>query len=182
VADPDILLLDEPFAGLDPATRADLLYDAASALRSPSRATVIVVHDRAEAWALADRVAVMLDGVVAAQGNPASVFNTPPTEAVADFVGFSGRQVDGQSVIRLRPSDVALSEDGRYEATVGRLVPVEDGVRVQLITADGDIVALAHAPGPRPGSKVRFDMTGGVTYSADGVRQGAVTSGKASHQ
>ncbi|MBV9414005.1 MAG: ABC transporter ATP-binding protein, partial [Solirubrobacterales bacterium] len=51
---PDVLLLDEPFAGLDAEVRASLLEDALSALRSTTRATLVVVHDRAEAWALAD--------------------------------------------------------------------------------------------------------------------------------
>ena len=69
----DALLLDEPFAGLDAPTRAELLYDAASALRDTRRATLVVVHDRAEAWALADRVLVMLDGRVAADGPPVVV-------------------------------------------------------------------------------------------------------------
>jgi ABC-type nitrate/sulfonate/bicarbonate transport system ATPase subunit len=69
---PDALLLDEPFAGLDAPTRAELLYDAASVLRDERRATLVVVHDRVEAWALADRVVVMLDGRVAADGAPAA--------------------------------------------------------------------------------------------------------------
>ena len=58
----DVLLLDEPFAGLDAPTRADLLDDATAALVDDRRATVIVVHDRAEAWALADRVLILLGG------------------------------------------------------------------------------------------------------------------------
>src|SRR6185436_9696474 len=48
----DALLLDEPFAGLDAPTRAELLSDAAAVLRDPERATLVVLHDRAEAWAL----------------------------------------------------------------------------------------------------------------------------------
>ena len=69
--EPDVLLLDEPFAGLDASARADLLYDAASAFRSEGRATLVVVHDRAEAWALADRVLILLDGRLAASGRAA---------------------------------------------------------------------------------------------------------------
>jgi ABC-type sugar transport system ATPase subunit len=164
VAEPDVLLLDEPFAGLDPTTRADLLYDAASALRHESRATVVVVHDRAEAWALADRVAVVLGGTIAASGTPTDVFTHPPTEAVADFVGFSGRLADGGDVIRLRPADVEVSEAGRYEGTVRRLVPVEDGVRIQLATTGGEVVAIGPAPGPPVGGAVRFNVKGGVRF------------------
>jgi ABC-type nitrate/sulfonate/bicarbonate transport system ATPase subunit len=161
----DALLLDEPFAGLDAPTRAELLYDAASALRDERRATLVVVHDRAEAWALADRVVVLLRGEVAADGPPAEVFGRPPTAAVAEFVGFAGRLDDGAVVRLLRPQDVALDRDGPLRARVTRLVPVEDGVRVELALDNGRLVALAPAPGPPTGAEVGVRLTGGVTFS-----------------
>jgi ABC-type sulfate/molybdate transport systems ATPase subunit len=160
----DALLLDEPFAGLDAPSRAELLYDAASALRDARRATLVVVHDRVEAWALADRVLVMLDGRIAAAGPPAAVFGDPPTPAVAAFVGFAGR-LDSKGAVRmLRPQDVALDDDAPLRARVARLVPVEDGVRVELALETGRLVALAPAPGPRPGAEVGVRLLGGVSF------------------
>jgi ABC-type nitrate/sulfonate/bicarbonate transport system ATPase subunit len=160
----DALLLDEPFAGLDAPARADLLYDAASALRDERRARLVVVHDRAEAWALADRVVVMLDGRIAAQGPPAGVFADPPTPEVAAFVGFSGRIDEPATVRLLRPQDVALDDAGPLCARVTRLVPVEDGVRVDLALDRGRLVAVAPAPGPKPGTAVRVRLRGGVSF------------------
>jgi len=160
----DALLLDEPFAGLDAPTRAELLYDAASALRDARRATLVVVHDRAEAWALADRVLVMLDGRVAADGPPAAVFRTPPTPEVAAFVGFAGRLEEPGTVRLLRPQDVALDPDAPLRARVTRLVPVEDGVRVELTLAHGRLVTLAPAPGPAAGAEVGIRLLGGVSF------------------
>jgi len=160
----DALLLDEPFAGLDAPTRGELLYDAASALRDARRATLVVVHDRAEAWALADRVVVMLDGEVAADGPPARVFGAPPTPAVAAFVGFAGRLEEPDAVRMLRPQDVALDDAAPLRARVARLVPVEDGVRVELTLDHGRLVALAAAPGPPPGAEVGVRLAGGVTF------------------
>jgi ABC-type nitrate/sulfonate/bicarbonate transport system ATPase subunit len=160
----DALLLDEPFAGLDPPTRAELLYDAASALRDPRRATLVVVHDRAEAWALADRVLVMLDGRIAADGPPGAVFVEPPTPEVAVFVGFAGRLEEPGAVRLLRPQDVALDEDGPLRARVTRLVPVEDGVRVELALDHGRLVATAPAPGPEPDAEVGVRLLGGVRF------------------
>jgi ABC-type nitrate/sulfonate/bicarbonate transport system ATPase subunit len=160
----DALLLDEPFAGLDAPARAELLYDAASALRDSHRATLVVVHDRAEAWALADRVVVLLDGVVAADGAPAGVFGRPPTQAVAEFVGFTGRLEEPRALRLLRPQDVALDDTAPLRARVTRLVPVEDGVRVELALEHGRLVALAAAPGPAPGAEVGVRLTGGVTF------------------
>ncbi len=164
VANPDILFLDEPFAGLDQSSRADLLYDAASALRSPRRGTLIVVHDRAEAWALADRVIVLIDGRIHADGPPTVVFQQPPTEDVAAFVGYVGRLEDQSGVTRLRVADVRISPTGTYRAVVDRRVPVEDGVRLQLSTDKGTIVAVSPLPGPLPGDEVRLDLIGGITF------------------
>jgi ABC-type nitrate/sulfonate/bicarbonate transport system ATPase subunit len=160
----DALLLDEPFAGLDPPTRAELLYDAASALRDERRATLVVVHDRAEAWALADRVLVMLDGRIAAAGPPARVFVEPPTPEVAAFVGFVGRLEEPGALRLLRPQDVALDGDGPLRARVTRLVPVEDGVRVELALENGRLVATVPAPGPEPGAEVGVRLRGGVSF------------------
>lgn len=164
VVDPEILLLDEPFAGLDPGTRADLLFDASSALRHLGRATVIVVHDRAEAWALADRVAVLLDGTLAEVGTPEQVLTHPATEAVAAFVGYSGRMLGRASVQRVRPADVVLSAAGPHRATVVRRVPVEDGMRIELASDTASLVAISPAPGPAVGEEVRFAIEGGLTY------------------
>src|SRR5262249_14874280 len=122
--DPDVLLLDEPFAGLDAATRGDLLYDVASAIRHPSRATLVVVHDRAEAWALADRVMVMIGGRLVASGAPAQVLESPPSAEVARFVGFVGELTLGDEVLLLRPADVLLDDRGELEGTVLRRIPV----------------------------------------------------------
>jgi ABC-type nitrate/sulfonate/bicarbonate transport system ATPase subunit len=160
----DALLLDEPFAGLDPPTRAELLYDAASALSDARRATLVVVHDRAEAWALADLVLVMLDGRIAAAGPPAQVFDAPPTPEVAAFVGFTGRLEELGAVRLLRPQDVALDDAGRLRARVSRLVPSEDGVRVELALDAGRLVATAPAPGPHPGAEVGVRVVGGVRF------------------
>jgi ABC-type nitrate/sulfonate/bicarbonate transport system ATPase subunit len=160
----DALLLDEPFAGLDAPTRAELLYDAASALRDARRATLVVVHDRVEAWALADRVLVMLDGRIAAAGPPAAVFGDPPTTEVAAFVGFVGRLHEAGTVRLLRPQDVALDDSSPLRARVTRLVPVEEGVRVELALDAGRLVALAPAPGPPPGAEVGVRLLGGVSF------------------
>jgi ABC-type sulfate/molybdate transport systems ATPase subunit len=162
----DALLLDEPFAGLDAPTRAELLYDTASALRDARRGTLVVVHDRAEAWALADRVLVLLDGRIAAEGPPGAVFGQPPTPEVAAFVGFAGRIERSGELRLLRPQDVVLDDGGPICGRVVRLVPVEDGVRVELAVDGGRLVAMAAAPGPEPGACVGLRLAGGVSFPA----------------
>jgi hypothetical protein len=59
---------------------------------------------------------------------------------------------------------VALDDGAPLRARVARLVPVEDGVRVELALEHGRLVALAPAPGPRPGAEVGVRLVGGVRF------------------
>jgi ABC-type cobalamin/Fe3+-siderophores transport system ATPase subunit len=161
----DGLLLDEPFAGLDPPTRAELLHDAASVLRDPDRATLVVVHDRAEAWALADRLLVLLDGRVAAEGTPREVLEQPPTLEVAVFLGFTGRLRGADGSVRcLRTAQVALDPAGPMRGTVRRRIPEEDGVLCEVALADGSLQVRAAYPGPGIDERVRLRIDGSVRF------------------
>ena len=88
---PEILLLDEPFAALDPASREALMRDFAPILNENKITTVFVTHNRNEAFALAARVAVLREGRVAQIGAREEVFDRPASEAVADVVGIENR-------------------------------------------------------------------------------------------
>jgi ABC-type nitrate/sulfonate/bicarbonate transport system ATPase subunit len=162
----DALLLDEPFAGLDAPTRAELLHDAASALRDPARATLLVLHDRAEAWALADRLLILLDGRLAAQGPPARVLERPPSVAVAAFLGFSGRIAEPGGAVRcLRPAQVALDPGGELAGVVRRRVPEEDAVLCEVDVEGGRVRVRAPHPGPAEGTAVRLRAEPGVRFA-----------------
>lgn len=69
-ADPPLLLMDEPFGALDPITRAELHDQFRELQRRLRRAVVLVTHDMAEAFALADRIAVLHDGEIIACATP----------------------------------------------------------------------------------------------------------------
>jgi ABC-type sulfate/molybdate transport systems ATPase subunit len=162
---PDVLLLDEPFAGLDAATRASLLDDTGAALRAWSTATLVIVHDRAEAWALADRVLVLIDGRLVADGPPRELFTRPPSVEVARFLGFDGtlRCEDG-GLLLTRTQHVVLDSSCEFQARVVRSIPVEDGLRLELETDRGRVYALAPLPGPAPGDRVGIRVTGGSRF------------------
>ncbi len=161
---PDVLMLDEPFAGLDAEVRANLLEDALSALRSSTRATLVVVHDRAEAWALADRLLILIDGRLVASGPPRDLLERPPSVGVARFLGYDGSLEDGRELVLTRPAHVALDPAGPLEARVTRAVPLEDGVRLELELDNGRVYAVAPLPAPRPGDAVGIRIVGGARF------------------
>jgi ABC-type sulfate/molybdate transport systems ATPase subunit len=167
---PDVLLLDEPFAGLDAEARAGLLEDAPSVLRSGDRATLVVVHDRAEAWALADRLLIMLDGQILASGPPRELLHSPPSAAVARFLGYDGAlSLDG-GLLLTRPAHVALAPGGPLAARVTRAIPTEDGVRLELTLAAGRLYARAEHPFPSVGEEVRIRIDGGTRFPVSASR------------
>jgi tungstate transport system ATP-binding protein len=84
---PDVLLLDEPFAALDPPTRDELLGQLQALLRQEGCTTIFVTHDREEALRLGDRIAVVVGGRACQVGTPVEVFGRPVSEEVARFVG-----------------------------------------------------------------------------------------------
>jgi tungstate transport system ATP-binding protein len=84
---PRILLLDEPFAALDPGSREELLRDFQRIIRDEGMTTVFVTHDREEAFTVADKVGVMVGGRMAQLGSREEVFGRPCSHAVAEIVG-----------------------------------------------------------------------------------------------
>jgi len=145
--DPAIVLLDEPFASLDPSLREEVRNDVVDALRARHAAAVLVTHERDEALGLGDRVAVMNDGRILQVGRPDEVYGHPADRFVAGFLGDASflPEPDGVGVSVARPHDLLLTSGGpdivtgrrylgaawRYEVTRG------DGTRVRVDAGEG---------------------------------------------
>ena len=84
---PEVLLLDEPFSGVDAPTREGLIEDFAEIVSETRPTTVLVTHDRDEALRLGDHAALLIGGGLRQTGRPAEVFERPADRAVAEFVG-----------------------------------------------------------------------------------------------
>ena len=84
---PDILLLDEPFANLDPALRVELRTEVSALLRRLGVTTVFVTHDQEEAFVIGQQVIVMRDGRVLQSAPPSELYSRPADRWVATFVG-----------------------------------------------------------------------------------------------
>ena len=91
VLDPELLLLDEPFAALDAAAREPLLSELCAVIESAKATTVLVTHDRQEAFTLGKRVGVLKQGDLLQLGPRDEVFFRPRIEAVAEIVGVENR-------------------------------------------------------------------------------------------
>ena len=151
---PELLLLDEPFSALDPPTREALLADLKSILSETRTTTVFITHDRDEALALGDRVAVMVRGSILQIDTPERIFSSPADEEIARFVGvetlLSGRAVASADGL------VAVEIDGRTVEVVGEALP---GERVLVCVRPEDIVLSKAEMGP---SSMRNRLEGRV--------------------
>jgi osmoprotectant transport system ATP-binding protein len=89
-ADPELLLMDEPFAAVDPITRDALQAELARIHRATQKTIVFVTHDIEEALRLATSIAIMDQGRIAQLGTPLELLEHPASEFVSDFVGRQG--------------------------------------------------------------------------------------------
>lgn len=86
VLEPELLLLDEPFAALDPPTHAKLLDDLSSILKQDHKTAVFVTHNLKEAAKLSHRIAVIVDGMLRQVGTAKQIKSHPADETVRAFL------------------------------------------------------------------------------------------------
>ena len=116
---PEVVLLDEPFASLDAALRVSLRRQVAQVLRNVGATAILVTHDRGEALAVADQIALTRGGRIAAVGRPRDLYATPADEPAARFLGtanlISAKVVAGQLYCDIpMPRRVVDLADGSY--------------------------------------------------------------------
>ncbi len=113
IMNPKVLLLDEPLANLDAKLREEMRFYIRSLQREFRTTSIYVTHDQAEALVLADRIVVMIGGLLQQVGEPHEIYERPTTIEVADFIGLSN----------LVPAEVAGVAQGLadYRTAVGTL-------------------------------------------------------------
>ena len=118
-ADPNILLMDEPFGAVDPIVRAELQQEIIRLQRELDKTVVFVTHDIDEAFLLGDQVVILEKGAKVAQiGSPSEILANPASEFVADFIG-AERGKRALSIRTTATGSVLIDGDGR---TAGVLV------------------------------------------------------------
>jgi molybdate transport system ATP-binding protein len=178
--EPRLLLLDEPLSALDSPTRARLRTELRRVLVRAGVPSIVVTHDRAEALALGDRMAVLAGGRVHQVDDLATVFGRPASPVVADAVGVEstlpGEVVEvagGLARVRVGPHLITAGGDlgggaaGRGgELGPGAITRRRPGDRV-LVCVRAEDVALA-LPGDRPSASPRNLLPGTVSALTPG--------------
>lgn len=125
--EPEVVLLDEPFASLDTGLRVALREEVAAILRGAGASALLVTHDQQEALSLADQVVVMRDGRVAQAGTPEEVYGRPTSRWVAEFLG-AAEVVPGTAA-----GGVVDCELGRFPVATELRGPVEVVIRPESL-------------------------------------------------
>ncbi len=140
--DPQLLLLDEPFASLDVGVAATLRIELAAHLQDFAGVTLLVTHDALDAQTLANRVVVIEDGRIVQQGTPGEVAARPVTDHVARLVGLNVLR-SGDRLRAFPPSAVTValhapddSTRNHWSGVVRSAAPHGDQVRLQVAVSD----------------------------------------------
>lgn len=148
VREPKAFLLDEPLSSLDAQVRLEMRRRIRDVQRVTGTAMLYVTHDQVEAMTLADRLAVLHDGVIVQEGTPAEVFDRPANRFVASFIGSPRMNLLAASLV----GDQLVA--GPFTVGVRRAADlsgdVEIGVRpehVELTTGDDAEVRIVEVAG-----------------------------------
>jgi ABC-type sugar transport system ATPase subunit len=160
-----VTLLDEPLSGIDRLTRLQLLDDLPRMLGTFAATTILVTHDREEAFRLADHLVILVDGRVRAAGPKAEVYARPPDQTTAELLGYTVVH-QGDRALGVPAGAWSVGGDGESFAlavervvdmgnhlhVVGRIGRVRVDVRLRpgdAVPARGEwvtVAATAHVP------------------------------------
>lgn len=186
---PSLLLLDEPLSALDRALRERLAADLHTILRRAGTTALYVTHDHDEAFTVADRVALMMDGQIVQEGTPAQLWAEPAGPEVATFLGYRLAQ-DGQGrQVGLSPQALVVVDDERTrpeqaaqgaDTSAGSGVSGVSGADASAHSADNDGGAVATDSAGVSGESMQSHAVGHVVTGT--VRQVGFSRGRTTVQ
>jgi iron(III) transport system ATP-binding protein len=186
---PEVVLLDEPFASLDAHLRASVRADVQQLLKESGTTTVLVTHDQDEALSTADRVAVLRDGAIAQCDAPQELYSRPVDADMARFIGEANLIpgiLNGSSVQTLLGVLAVTGTDAGGNGAAGAAGRGSDGPghrpamvlirpeQVEMVPgtlgeAGGPVSAEAGPAGPASGSGLTGRITGYGYHGHDAV-------------
>ncbi len=195
---PGIMLMDEPFSGLDVRLRDQVRDDSLAVLKKLGTATMLVTHDPDEAMHMADHIVLMREGRVIQQGSPEELYYRPSNSFVANFFSETNRLLgtvengavrtpfgilpahwfpDGDEVeVLARPRDLTLTNSASEmcaEAVVRRARLIGHDSLIEVELNEGGAEFMVRVPGvllPEPGipTAVRLDDSRVFIFARDG--------------
>lgn len=134
---PDLLLLDEPFSNVDAITKQDLERDIKKVLKDLNVPTIIVTHNKNDAFFMSDRAIIMKDGKIEQINNLNSLYEYPETRFVAGLLGEFNIIRQGKDEILIRPEWISI-----YADTAGFTVVscMYYGMYNRVLVSDGNIM------------------------------------------
>jgi len=153
-ADPEVLLMDEPFSALDPLIRRQLQDEFIKLSAVMNKTTMFITHDLDEAVRIGDRIAIMRDGRVVQVGTAEEIVMQPADDYVADFVAGISRLTIVRAHAVMRPME-------QYRAAYG--APADDAPRVREDASLSELIQLA------------IDSDAPIVVRDDGIDVGVIT-------
>ena len=195
VAEPKLLLLDEPLSNLDAKLRESMRFEIKEIQRNLDMPVVYVTHDQTEAMAMSDRVFLINRGVVQQKGSPEEIYRQPVNQFVADFLGkvdfikgeagggrillhhtevslpYAGDKT-GAVEVAIRPENITMSkETGDIEGTVTAGYYLGDAGDYRVAVGGISLRVITEGRVFReftPGDKVFLSLDDFIVYDDDG--------------
>ncbi len=195
VAEPNLLLLDEPLSNLDAKLRESMRYEIKEIQKKLKITVVYVTHDQIEAMTMSDRVFVINKGVVQQVGTPMEIYRNPSNEFIADFVGkvnfikataSEGKIVlkgieqsltydgplRGNVIVAIRPENIKLKKkDGQLNGKIKSMFYLGDvnDCKVDIKGTDIRVISDAHTYDTlQIGESIGLDIIEYLVYQDDG--------------
>jgi iron(III) transport system ATP-binding protein len=202
VAEPKLLLLDEPLSNLDAKLRESMRFEIKEIQQRTGITVVYVTHDQTEAMAMSDRIFLINSGVVQQCGTPQEIYNHPANQFVADFLGkvdfFKGEVASGRIVfssmgdqsipyngdrtgkveVAIRPENLYFAEDGPLSGTLETVYYLGDvnDCRVRVGETLVRVIVGGYLAGTlRTGNSVRLQVRDFMVFPDDGLLEQMLT-------
>lgn len=141
-AEPGLIVLDEPFASIDPGTRRLLWFETREVISDLGITALHITHDLDEAYILGERISVLIDGTLAQHGERDEIFSRPASVPVARFLGykniFTGKLTPGEqgASLELGQFRLVLAEKPSFGHTVTVCIRPQD---IKIIRKDAPV-------------------------------------------
>ena len=166
-ADPEVLLMDEPFSALDPLIRRQLQDEFIKLSAVMKKTTIFITHDLDEAVRIGDRIAIMRDGRVVQIGTAEDIVMHPADDYVADFVAGISRLKIVRAHAVMRPIEQYIAETGIPPENAPRVMENESLSRLIQLAIDDDAPIVVEDEGKDVGVITRPDILQTVIEGAE---------------